>query len=113
GNALADARSEGPRRQELHRQVGIVAGESLVVDLRDVFVLEAGNELVLAHEALEKARVLAQSAIEHLQRDMQPVVLALGEVYLRLAALPDQVQHEVAGEVLLRPSGCSRRGGDR
>ena len=80
---------------------GIVAGEALVVDARDKGAVQARHQLVLAHEALEEHRVVAQRAVQHLERDAQPVVLALGEEYLRLAALADDMNYVVAGNGLL------------
>ena len=46
-------------------------------------------------------RIVAQRAVQHLERDAQPVVLALGEVHLGLAALADDVHHVVARDRLL------------
>src|SRR6185503_5650393 len=92
---FADAARERARGQELHRDVRIVAAEALVVDARDVLAVDARHELVLAHEALEEHRVVAQRAVEDLQRHAQAVVLALGEIDLRLAALPDDVDDVV------------------
>ena len=91
GDALADAAGQRAAGQELHRDVRVVAGEALVVDARHVLVLEARDQLVLAHEALEEHAVLAQRAVEHLERELHAVVLALGEVHLRLPALADHV----------------------
>jgi hypothetical protein len=96
GDAFADAARQRAAGEELHRDVRVVAGEALVVDARDVLVLEARQQLVLAHEALEEHRVLAQRAVEHLERELLAVVHALGKPHLRLPALADQVQRAVA-----------------
>jgi hypothetical protein len=98
---FADARRERARGQELHRDVRLVAGEALVVDARDVGAVEARHELVLAHEALEEHPVVAQRAVEQLERHAQPVVLALGEEDLRLPPLAYDVHHVVARDGLL------------
>src|SRR6185503_11225508 len=49
---FADAARERARGQELHRDVGMLAAEALVVDARHVLDLELREQLVLAHEAL-------------------------------------------------------------
>src|SRR5258706_7474383 len=71
----------------------MLAGEALVVDAHHVLDLELGEQLVLAHEALEEHLVLAQARVEHFQRDAQAVEVALGEIHLRLAAFADASQH--------------------
>src|SRR5258706_12456202 len=71
----------------------MLAGEALVVDAHHVLDLELGEQLVLAHEALEEPLVLAQARVEHFQRDAQAVEVALGEIHLRLAAFADASQH--------------------
>ena len=96
GDAFADAARERAGGQELHRDVGKVAGEALVVDARHERAVQARHQLVFAHEALEEHAVVAQRAFEHLERHAQPVVLALGEEHLRLSALPDNVDDVVA-----------------
>jgi hypothetical protein len=78
----------------------MVAAEALVVDARHKHAVDARHQLVLPHEALEEHRVVAQRAVEHLQRHAQPVVLALGEKHLRLAALSDDMHDVVAGDGL-------------
>jgi hypothetical protein len=101
GKALSDARGEGAGGQELHGDVRIVAAEALVVDARHVVHVEARHQLVLAHEALEEDRVVAQRAVQDFQSNAQPVVLALGEEHLRLPALADDVHDVVARDRLL------------
>jgi hypothetical protein len=98
--ALVDARRQRARGQELHGDVGLVAGEALVVDARHVLVIEAREQLVLAHEALAEDGVGPQPAIEHLQRHAQAVVLALGEVDRRLPALSDRMDHGIPRDQL-------------
>src|ERR1051325_11647637 len=93
---LVDARGERAGGQILHRDAGMLAGEALVVDARDVLDLELGEELVLAHEALEEHLVLPHAGIEHLERDAQAVVVALGEIDLRLPAFPDTLHQREA-----------------
>src|ERR1043166_5250174 len=81
---LVDARGECAGGQILHRDVGMLAGEALVVDARDVLDLELGEELVLAHEALEEHLVLPHAGIEHLERDAQ----AVEHPYIAMEYLP-------------------------
>jgi hypothetical protein len=99
--ALADARGERAGWQKLHGDIGMVAAEALVVDARDIHAVDARHQLVFAHEALEEHRVVAQRAVQYLERDAQPVVLSLGEVDLSLAALADDVYDVVARDGLL------------
>src|SRR5207248_7508444 len=53
---------------------------------------------VLAHEALEEHLVLAHARVEHLEGDAQPVIVALGEIDLRLAAFADALYQREAGD---------------
>src|SRR5687767_2587005 len=87
----------------------MVAREALVVDPADVLVLEPGDEVVLAHEALEEHRVAAQAAVEDLEGYAQPVAHALGEVHLGLAAAADDVHDGVARDYVRAPGRGTAR----
>jgi hypothetical protein len=95
GDALREPRLQVAAGEILHRDVGVLTGETLVEDARHVLVLDRGDQLVLAHEALQEHLVAAQRGIEHLEHQLQPVVRALAQIGLGHAALADHAQHAV------------------
>ena len=88
-HAGADLRAQVAALEILHRDVGMVVGEALVVDAHHVRMLDARQQRVFLDEARQVlARPLA-AGVQHLQHHGQAVLLAHGQVYLRHAARAD------------------------
>ena len=93
---LADHLLERAAGQVLHHDVvGVVVGPA-VIHADDVGVLQAGGGLGLAAEALDESRILGETAVQQLQRDLASELLILGEEDIGHAARPEAGDHAVA-----------------
>ncbi len=81
GQGAAHARAQVAAREILHREVDVVVGHAEVEDARDVGVVEACREVVLAQEAVEGRAALRHVGhlAEHLEDARFTRALELGE----------------------------------
>ena len=96
GDAVADAARQRARGQELHGDVGKLAGEALVVDLATYGLSRLASSLYSRTKRSRKTRSWRSARSSTLSATLHAVVLALGEVHLRLAALADDVNNVVS-----------------
>src|SRR5271170_2514247 len=75
----------------LHGDVGVIVSDAQIVDLHDVFMLQARDDFVFLQESIEADEALGN--VRHLTEDLEhhqsPGAFALGQIDLAHAAAAD------------------------